>query len=83
MTLEQFGKLTANEVREIVVEDKWLTSIKSDIQTEIDGISQRLTTRIKELGERYNNKLSSLANETEALETRVAEHLQKMGLAWS
>jgi type I restriction enzyme M protein len=83
MTLEQFGKLTANEVREIVVEDKWLTSIKSDIQTEIDGISQRLTTRIKELGERYDNKLGSLATETEALEARVAEHLQKMGLAWS
>jgi len=82
-TLEQFGKLTANEVREIVVEDKWLTSIKSDIQTEIDGISQRLTTRIKELGERYDSKLGSLATETEALEARVAEHLQKMGLAWS
>jgi hypothetical protein len=35
------------------------------------------------LGERYDNKLGSLATETEALEARVAEHLQKMGLAWS
>jgi len=83
MTLEQFGKLTSNEVREIVLEDKWLSSIKSDIQTEIDGISQRLTTRIKELGERYDNKLGSLATETEALEAKVANHLQKMGFVWS
>lgn len=83
LTLEQFGKLTTNEIQEIVVEDKWLTSIKSDIQTEIDGISQRLTTRIKELGERYDNKLGSLATETETLESIVAEHLQKMGLVWS
>ena len=83
MTLEQFGKLTSNEVREIVLEDKWLSSIKSDIQTEIDGISQRLTTRIKELGERYDNKLGSLAIETEELEARVSEHLQKMGLVWN
>lgn len=82
LTLEQFGRLTENEVREIVVEDKWLTSIKSDIQTEIDGISQRLTTRIKELGERYDNKLGSLVTETEAFETKVVEHLQKMGLVW-
>jgi type I restriction enzyme M protein len=82
LTLEQYGKLTANEVQEIVVEDKWLTSIKSDIQTEIDGISQRLTTRIKELGERYDTKLSSLSTETETLESKVAEHLQKMGLVW-
>jgi len=83
LTLEQFGRLTENEVPEIVVEDKWLTSIKSDIQTEIDGISQRLTTRIKELGERYDNKLGSLTIETETLESKVAEHLQKMGLVWS
>jgi type I restriction enzyme M protein len=83
LTLEQFGKLTGNEVRDIVVDDKWLTSIKFDIQTEIDGISQRLTTRIKELGERYDNKLGSLAIETETLESIVAEHLQKMGLVWS
>jgi type I restriction enzyme M protein len=83
LTLEQFGKLTSNEIREIVVEDKWLTSIKLDIQTEIDGISQRLTARIKELGERYDNKLGSLAIETETLESKVAEHLQKMGLVWS
>jgi type I restriction enzyme M protein len=83
MTLEQYGKLTSNEVQEIVVDDKWLTSIKLDIQTEIDGISQRLTTRIKELGERYDNKLGSLATETETLEYKVAEHLQKMGLVWN
>jgi type I restriction enzyme M protein len=83
LTLEQFGRLTENEVREIVVEDKWLTSIKSDIQTEIDGISQRLTTRIKELGERYDTKLGSLSTETETLESKVANHLQKMGLVWS
>jgi type I restriction enzyme M protein len=83
LTLEQYGKLTSNEVQEIVVDDKWLTSIKFDIQTEIDGISQRLTTRIKELGERYDNKLGSLATETETLESKVADHLQKMGLVWS
>jgi type I restriction enzyme M protein len=82
LTIEQFGKLTTNEIQEIVVEDKWLTSIKSDIQTEIDGISQRLTTRIKELAERYDNKLGLLATETEVLEAKVAQHLQKMGLVW-
>jgi len=83
LTLEQFGKLTVNEVREIVVEDKWVTSIKLDIQTEIDAISQRLTTRIKELGERYDTKLGDLTSETQSIESKVAEHLQEMGLVWS
>jgi type I restriction enzyme M protein len=83
LTLEQFGRVTENEVREIVVEDKWLTSIKLDIQTEIDSISQRLTTRIKELGERYDSKLGVLTSESHTLESKVTEHLQKMGLVWS
>lgn len=82
-TLEQFGKLTEAEVRTLVVDDKWLASIKADIQTEIDAISQRLTTRIKELGERYDTKLSELESNLSEVEGRVAEHLQKMGLVWS
>lgn len=82
-TLEQYGKLTEVEVRVLVVDDKWLSTIKATIQTEIDAISQRLTTRIKELGERYDTKLSELEHELSEVENRVAEHLQKMGLVWN
>jgi type I restriction enzyme M protein len=83
LTLDRFTKLTENEVRELVIEDKWITSIKNLIQTEIDSISQRLTTRIKELGERYDSKLGDLTSETQSLESKVSEHLKKMGLVWS
>lgn len=82
-TLEQYGKLTEAEVRILVVDDKWLSTIKASIQTEIDAISQRLTNRIKELGERYDTKLSELEHGLSEVESRVAEHLQKMGLVWS
>jgi type I restriction enzyme M protein len=83
LTLDRFTKLTENEVRELVIDDKWITSIKSLIQTEIDSISQRLTNRIKELGERYDSKLGEIKVETQSLESKVAEHLQKMGLEWN
>ncbi|MBM3160390.1 MAG: type I restriction-modification system subunit M [Bacteroidetes bacterium] len=83
LTLDRFTKLTENEVRELVNDDKWIASIKNLIQTEIDSISQRLTTRIKELGERYDSKLGEIRVETQSLESKVAEHLQKMGLVWS
>jgi type I restriction enzyme M protein len=83
LTLERYGKLTEAEVRELVVDDKWLASIKGDIQTEIDAISQRLTTRIKELAERYENKMTELESSLSEVEGRVSEHLQKMGLVWS
>lgn len=83
LTLEQYGKLNEAEVRVLVVDDKWLCTIKSTIQTEIDAISQRLTNRIKELGERYDTKLGSLTTQAEALEAKVEAHLQKMGFVWN
>lgn len=82
-TLDQYGRLTEAEVRVLVVDDKWLTTIKSTIQTEIDAISQRLTNRIKELGERYDTKLSEQEHNLREVEGRVAEHLQKMGMVWN
>lgn len=82
LTLQQFGKLTADEVKTLVVDDKWLTTIKANIQTEIDAISQRLTGRVKELADRYATTLVALNQSTQTQEEKVLQHLQKMGLAW-
>jgi type I restriction enzyme M protein len=82
-TLKQFGKLTEPEVRTLVIDDKWLTTISDAMQSEIDSISQRLTGRIKELAERYGDTLPQLAAEALEAEEKVASHLSKMGLVWS
>lgn len=82
LTLQQFGQLTADEVKTLVVDNKWLTSIKTNIQTEIDAISQRLTSRVKELAERYATTLVALNQSTQTQEEKVLQHLQKMGLVW-
>lgn len=78
LTLEQYGQLTEVDVRVLVVDDKWLASIKVSIQMEIDAISQRLTTRIKELGERYDKTLSECSKTVEILEDKVSKHLAIM-----
>ena len=83
LTLKTFKELTENDVRTLVVDDKWLTSIKASIQTEIDAISQRLTGRVKQFSERYENTLIELDKETKTLEDKVSAHLEKMGLVWS
>lgn len=83
LTLKTFKELTEDDVRTLVVDDKWLTSIKASIQTEIDAISQRLTGRVKQLAERYENTLIELDKETKTLEDKVSAHLEKMGLVWS
>jgi len=83
LTLKQFGLLTEPEVRTLVVDDKWLATISAAMQSEIDSISQRLTGRIKELAERYENTLGQLDKSNTELEEKVASHLEKMGLVWS
>lgn len=83
LTLKTFKELTEEDVRILVVDDKWLTSIKASIQTEIDAISQRLTGRVKQLAERYENTLIELDKESKTLEDKVGAHLEKMGLVWS
>ena len=83
LTLKQYGLLTEAEVRTLVVDKKWLASISAVLQSEIDSISQRLTGRIKELAERYENALPQLTEQANTAEKKVANHLAKMGLVWN
>jgi type I restriction enzyme M protein len=80
--LAKYPELTEEEVKVLVVEDKWLTAIQGSIQAEIDGISQRLTNRINELADRYENTLSELESRVKGYEEKVNMHLEKMGLTW-
>ena len=83
LTLKQFGELTEPDVRTLVVDDKWIATLSALMQSEIDAISQRLTGRIKELAERYENTLGELDSTTKELEVQAYSHLEKMGLIWS
>jgi len=79
----QYIKLTKAEVKTLVVDDKWLASLATDVQTELNRVSQALTGRIKELAERYSTPLPKLKDEVDTLAVRVDEHLKKMGYAWN
>ncbi len=82
-TIRKYGELTEAEVQTLVVDDKWMTTLSTSIQAEIDEISQRLTGRIKELAERYENTLGTLDNTVKDYESKVNQHLAKMGVVWS
>ena len=80
--LKKYQHLTEEEVKILVVNDKWMRTLKQGIVGEMDRISQRLTQRIKELGERYDLPLSVLSSEVEILTQKVEGHLQNMGMVW-
>jgi len=48
----------------------------------MDQISQALTQRVRELGERYEMPLPRLNERVGELEAKVNSHLQRMGFAW-
>ncbi|GMV02818.1 MAG: type I restriction-modification system subunit M [Burkholderiales bacterium] len=80
--LARYGKLTEAEIKRLVVEDKWLTSLHAAIDGEVHRVTQQLAGRVKELEERYSLPLPELEREVEALSAKAEGHLNKMGLAW-
>jgi len=78
----QYGKLTVDEIKTLVVDDKWLARLAADVQSELDRVSQTLTGRIRQLAERYATSLPRLTGEVATLAARVDEHLKKMGARW-
>lgn len=77
--LTRYKTLTENEIKQLVVDDKWMASIQRSIKTEMERISQRLTQRINELADRYINTLSVVAKDVDGWEEKVSGHLMKMG----
>jgi len=78
----KYSTLTEEEVRALVVEDKWLAELERRIHGEMDRISQSLTARVKELAERYQTPLPSISATVGELEAKVNAHLEKMGFSW-
>lgn len=81
-TAAKYAKLTEAEIKSLVVDDKWLTWLANDVQSELEHVSQTLAGRIKQLAERYASPLPSLADEVEGLSAKVKGHLKKMGFVW-
>ena len=83
MAYEKYADLTEDEIKTLVVEDKWLTTISNSVQSELDRVSQTLAGRIRELTERYASPLPQIVGEVTALSCHVEAHLKKMGVTWN
>lgn len=75
-----YTKLTENEIKILVVQDKWKASLTSALEAEIERVTQRLANRVKDLEERYNITLLDLAQRVADLEAKIADHFESMGL---
>jgi type I restriction enzyme M protein len=79
--LAKYRALTEPEIKELIVQHKWMATLDKALQSEMQRISQRLTQRIKELAERYESTLSTLEADVKQWQGKVTQHLIKMGFA--
>jgi type I restriction enzyme M protein len=75
----KYKHLTEADIKKLVVEDKWLVSIETLVDGEMERISHKLAARIEELAQRYQTPLPLLAENIQTLTKTVDGHLEKMG----
>ena len=77
--LKKYPKLSEDEIKELVIDDKWMNHLEKTVSDEVIKISQIITSRIKELEKRYKTPLPELTSSIEDLTKKVNSHLEKMG----
>ena len=81
--LAKYPELSEVDIKALAVDDKWLAKIDADISDEMDRISQALTIRVRTLAERYETRMPELVERVANLETKVEQHLKRMGFTWT
>ena len=57
----QYPKLTIDEIKTLIVDDKWLATLQANIIAEIERVTQQMANRVKQLEERYSTPLPILS----------------------
>ena len=78
--LARYATLTAAEVAEIVVGDKWMASFQGAIGNAVERLASGLVDRVRVLEERYADALPELERRVEDYGAKVESHLRRMGL---
>ncbi|MEU7582193.1 class I SAM-dependent DNA methyltransferase [Streptomyces sp. NPDC041068] len=79
-TLEKYGELTEDDVKTLVLDDKWQAAVTTRVTLEVEALTLALVARIQELGGRYATTVGALQSELERIEARVAANLAAMGV---
>ncbi len=78
----KYPKLTVDEIKALVVDEKWLAALTAAVQGELDRVSQVLTGRVRQLAERYVEPLPKLEDKVQTLTECVNKHLRKLNAEW-
>ena len=79
----KYADLSEDEIKTLVVDDKWMASMQAAIGSEVERVTLALVNRVTELAGRYESALQELTVAACEFEAKVNGHLGKMGVAWN
>lgn len=79
---KRYQSLSEDEIKTLLVDSKWLAAVIKEVRSTLEIVSLRLSSRIKELAERYAQPLPEIESEVADFSDKVAEHLNRMGFLW-
>jgi type I restriction enzyme M protein len=79
-TLKQYGSLTKEDVKTLVLDDKWCGTVAGRITSEVESLTLDLAARLQELGDRYAETVDNLETELSKLSEIAYSWLKKLGV---
>lgn len=79
LVVEKYKKLTEEEVKRLVVDQKWMQTITSRLQNEMTSVVQSITDSVSTLSQRYAFTLADANAQVNDLESQVMASLEQMG----
>ncbi|GAA7634101.1 type I restriction-modification system subunit M [Helicobacter pylori] len=76
----QYKNLKLNEIKDLIIQDKWLKSLKNALENKIFKRINAFTSALNEIVSNYSNSLLELDKEVKESESKVLEHLKDLGL---
>jgi type I restriction enzyme M protein len=78
--LEKYDELNEEEIKELVVDEKWIGAMRAAVSSVKAVTIAGLTNRISQLDSRYAHTLNELLERQQALDGHVAAHIEDLGL---
>ncbi|WP_101021129.1 type I restriction-modification system subunit M [Helicobacter pylori] len=76
----QYKNLELGEIKDLIIQDKWLNSLKNALENKIFKRINAFSSALNGIIQTYSNSLLELDKEVKESELKVLEHLKDLGL---
>ncbi|GAA7548130.1 type I restriction-modification system subunit M [Helicobacter pylori] len=76
----EYKNLEINEIKDLIIKDKWLNSLKNALENKIQKRINAFISALNGIISSYSNSLLELDKEVKESESKVLEHLKDLGL---